>query len=133
MGSKSVPDKFKDILESKALAHVATIMSDGTPQVSPVWFDTVGDKIRINSARGRVKDVNMRARPQVSLSIVDPNNDYRHVAIQGKVVEITEEGARADIDTLSNKYLGKDYPFSQPGEVRVTYLIETQNVVTMGG
>lgn len=132
MGSKTVPDKFKDILESKALAHVATLMADGSPQVSPVWFDTVGDKIRINSARGRVKDVNLRARPAVSLSIVDLENPYRHVAIQGKVVDVTEEGAREVIDVLSQKYLGKDYPFSQPGEVRVTYLIEPENVVTMG-
>lgn len=133
MSVSKVPQKFQDILESKALAHVATLMEDGTPQVSPVWFDVEGDKIRINSAKGRVKDVNMRARPAVSLSIVDPGNDYRHVAIRGKVVKVTEEGADAVIDALAKKYLGKDkYPFGQPGEVRVTYLIEAESVATMG-
>lgn len=133
MSTSKVPDNFKDILESKALAHVATVMSDGSPQVSPMWFDTEGDKIRVNSARGRTKDVNMRARPEVSLSIVDPKNDYRHITIRGKVVKVTEDGADAVIDGLAKKYLGQDkYPFRQPGEVRVTYLIQPEHVVTMG-
>lgn len=131
--SAKVPEKFRPILETKALAHLATLMKDGTPQVSPVWFDTVGDRIRVNSARGRTKDLNMKARPQVALSIVDPENDYRHIALRGRVVEITEQGADDVIDGLAKKYLGADkYPFRQPGEVRVTYLIEIDNVVTMG-
>ena len=128
-----IPAGFRDLLSKKAFAHLATLMSDGSPQVSPIWFDADGRYIRINSAKGRVKDRNMRRDPHVALSIIDPDNPYRHVALRGKVVEITERGADAHIDTLAKKYLGLDrYPNRQPGEVRVIYKIEPLSVATMG-
>jgi PPOX class probable F420-dependent enzyme len=129
----TVPDNFKDILQKKAFAHLATLMADGRPQVTPVWFDVDGDLIRVNSARGRVKDRNMRRNAKVALSIPDPDNPYRYLGIQGKVVEVTEQGAEAHIDSLAKKYLGKDrYPWRQPGEVRVTYKIRPERVGSMG-
>ena len=120
-----IPAGFVDLFEKKALAHLATLMPDGTPQVTPVWVEYDGRHVVVNSARGRQKDRNMRANAAVALSICDPDNPYRYLEVRGRVVEITEQGADAVIDRLAKKYLGKDrYPFRAPGEVRVTYRIE---------
>jgi PPOX class probable F420-dependent enzyme len=128
-----IPDQFKDIVQKVAFAHLATLMADGRPQVTPVWFDLDGDDFRVNSAKGRVKDKNMRRNKDVALSIQDPDNAYRYVAVQGKIVEITEDGADAHIDALAKKYLGKDkYPFRGTGEVRVIYKIRPEKISTMG-
>jgi len=128
-----IPEKYKDILDKVALAHVATINDDGTPQTTPVWFRYDGQHIEINSARGRKKDRNLRANPRVALSIVDPDNHYRYLEVRGEVVKITEDGADESIDALAKRYLGKDkYPFRQPGEVRVRYLIEPKHCTFMG-
>jgi len=120
----AIPDSFNDLLQKITFAQLATIMSDGTPQVTPVWWDADGDHILINSAKGRTKDRNMRRNPNVALSIQDPENPYRHLSLKGKVVDITENGADAHIDKLSKKYIGKDvYPGRRPGEIRVIYRI----------
>ena len=130
----AVPADYLDLLrQKKALAHLATIMPDGTPQVTPVWFDYTGGKIRVNSARGRVKTRNMQEGAHVALSILDPDNPYRYIQIRGRVGHVTEQGADAHIDSLSKKYLGKDkYPFAQPGQVRVTFEIEPTGVQAHG-
>ena len=129
----TIPDPFKDLFTKVAFAHLATLMPDGKPQVTPVWVDYDGDHIRVNSAKGRVKDKNMRRNKQVALSIQDPDNPYRSLAVQGEVVEITEQGADAHIDALAKKYLGKDrYPFRSAGEVRVIYKVRPDKVATMG-
>jgi PPOX class probable F420-dependent enzyme len=128
-----IPEKFQDLLEKKIFASLATLMPDGRPQVTPVWCDFDGKHILINSAKGRVKDRNMRRDPRVALAFVDPENPYRHLQVQGRVAEITENGADQHIDKLAKKYLGQDkYPFRQPGEVRVIYKIEPERAVTMG-
>jgi PPOX class probable F420-dependent enzyme len=128
-----IPKAFRDILEKKAFAHLATRMKDGRPQVSPVWVELDGDRVVVNSAKGRLKDRNMRADGRVALSATDPDNPYRALMIQGKVVEITEDGAEEHIDKLAKKYLDEDkYPFRATGEVRVKYFIEPTKVATMG-
>jgi PPOX class probable F420-dependent enzyme len=129
----AIPDQFKDLFSKAAFAHLATLMPDGSPQVTPVWCDFDGTNVRVNSAKGRVKDKNMRRNKKVALSVQDPENPYRFLAMRGEVVEITEEGADAHIDSLAKKYLGKDkYPFRGPGEARVIYKIRPVNVHTMG-
>ena len=129
----AIPDQFKDLFSKVAFAHLATLMPDGSPQVTPVWCDFDGTNVRVNSAKGRVKDKNMQRDKKVALSVQDPENPYRYLAMRGEVVEITEEGADAHIDALAKKYLGKDkYPFRGPGEVRVIYKIRPVNVHTMG-
>jgi PPOX class probable F420-dependent enzyme len=128
----TIPDSFKDLLQKKAFAHLATVMPDGRPQVTPVWFDVADGLIRVNSARGRVKDRNMRRNAKVALSILDPDNPYRYLGILGDVVEVTEQGADAHIDALAHKYIGQDYPFRQPGEARVIYKIRPERVSSMG-
>jgi PPOX class probable F420-dependent enzyme len=134
MASTTIPEKFLPVLtEKKALAHLATLMPDGSPQVTPVWFLYQNGRFIVNTARGRIKDRNMTQNARVALSIVDPDNPYAHLAVRGKVVRATEEGANASIDTLAKKYLGQDkYPFGQPGEVRVLYEIEPTSVSSMG-
>lgn len=128
-----IPAGFRDLLTKKTFAHLATLMPDGSPQVTPVWFDFVGGFLRINSAKGRIKDRNIRRDSRVGLCILDPDNPYRHLAIRGKVVEITEKGADAHIDALAKKYLGLDtYPNRKPGEVRVIYRIEPLRAAVMG-
>ena len=130
----TMPDGFKDLLTAKkAFANLATINADGTPQVTPVWFDWDGRHLRINSAKGRVKDKNLRRTPSVALSIQDPDNPYRYVQIKGRVTSVTETGADADIDALAKKYLGQDrYPYRKADEVRVTYVIAPDRVQTTG-
>jgi PPOX class probable F420-dependent enzyme len=126
-------EKYSDLFKKKAFANLGTLMKDGSPQVTPVWCDFDGKHIRVNSARGRVKDNNIRRDPRVALAIVDPENPYRYIEVRGKVVEITEKGADDHINSLSNKYLGNPvYPFRQPGEVRVLYKIEPEKLSAMG-
>ena len=128
-----IPDQFHDLFTKKAFAHLGTLMPDGSPQVTPVWVDIDNGLIRVNTAKGRVKDRNMRRNKKVALEISDPENPYRHIAVQGEVVDVTEQGADAHIDSLAKKYLGKDkYPFAQPGEVRLLVEIEPTSVSTMG-
>ena len=127
-----IPDGFKEIFQKKAFVHLATRMSDGSPQVSPVWIDMEGENIVVNSAKGRLKDRNMRADSRVALSVTDPDNPYRALMIRGRVVKITEEGAEAHIDKMAKKYLGEDkYPFRNPEETRVLYYVEPVKVATM--
>lgn len=130
----TIPDSHLDLLGAKkAFANIATVMKDGSPQVTPVWFDYTGGKIRVNTARGRVKSRTMREGAPVALAIMDPENPYRYLQIRGRVSKFTENGADAHIDSLAKKYLGQDkYPFRQPGEVRVLYEIEPSSAQGMG-
>jgi PPOX class probable F420-dependent enzyme len=129
----TIPENFKDLFSKVAFAQLATLMPDGSPQVTPVWVDYDDTHVRVNSAKGRLKDKNMRRDKRVALSIQDPENAYRYIAVRGDVVEITEQGADAHIDALAKKYLGKDrYPFRSVGEVRVIYKIRPDKVSTYG-
>lgn len=127
---KSVPKDFLDLFTKRAYGHLATVMKDGGPQVTPLWVDYDGSFVLINSARGRVKDINMRRDSRVAIEIQDPDNPYRYILIRGIVVEITEEGAEDHIDQLSLKYTGKTYQWRVPGQVRVIYKIKPENVTT---
>lgn len=129
-----IPAAYLDLMEQKtSFANLATVMPDGTPQVTPVWFDYTGGKIRVNSVKGRVKVRNMGEGAPVALAILDPDNPYRYIQIRGRIGHVTEQGASAHIDSLAKKYLGKDkYPFSQPGDVRMIFEIEPGAVQVMG-
>lgn len=128
-----IPARFRDLLDKRAFAHLATLMPDGRPQVTPVWCDFDGKRVRVNSAKGRVKDRNIRRDGRVALSLSDPDDPYRYLEIRGQVVEITESGADDHIDRLAQKYLGEErYPHRTSGEVRVMYKIEPQSFSSMG-
>ncbi|MGB2715729.1 MAG: PPOX class F420-dependent oxidoreductase [Vicinamibacterales bacterium] len=129
----TIPATHQDLLQKPAFANLATLNPDGSPQVTPVWFEYDGQHIVVNTARGRVKDRNLKHEPRVALSIMDPANPYRYLGIQGRVTEMTENGADAGIDRLAKKYLGKDkYPWRGPNEVRVLVKITPDKVHTMG-
>lgn len=126
-------EQYQDLLDSKQLIVLATINQDGSPQTSPVWFQFKDDTLFINSAKGRLKDRNMRARPQISGSIVDPANPYRYVELRGEVVEIIEQGADEHIDFLAQRYMGVEkYPYHKDKETRVIYKIKPTHFAGMG-
>ena len=118
----TIPDNYLDLFTKKSFAHVATIMANGSPQVTPVWIDYDGTHILINTARGRTKDRNMQQDARVAIEISDPDDPYRYIQIRGRVAEITSDGAEEHINTLSHKYRGTDYSYT-PGQVRVIYKI----------
>lgn len=125
-----IPESHLDLVSDAkpVVAVLATIMRDGTPQATPVWFDMEGELIRINTARGRVKDENMKARPNIALTMVDPEDPYRYLTVRGQVVENSEEGAREHINRLSEKYRGHpNYPVRE-GETRVIYRVQPRSV-----
>ena len=131
--SEQIPAKFVDLFSKKAFANLATLMPDGTPQATPVWFDYDGQHIRINTARGRQKDENMLERPFVSILSVDPDNPYRYLEIRGKIVESTEEDGVEHIELLSRRYTGNPYFTAsnpQGSMVRVVFKIEPLRVLT---
>jgi PPOX class probable F420-dependent enzyme len=117
-------DKERQLLSGKNFVHLATVNADGSPQVSPVWVDVQDDLILINSVQGRKKVGNVTRDPRVALSVHDQENPYDMAAIRGKVVEVTENGAREHIDALSQKYLGKPYPWHREGDKRVIIKIK---------
>jgi PPOX class probable F420-dependent enzyme len=119
------PSDYLDLLDekTKALLYLATTMPDGSPQVTPVWFDTDGGYIRVNTNEGRVKDRNMKARPQVAMVIQDPNDPYRYLGIRGEVVSHTTEGADEHINKLSIQYDNEPWKY-RTGQRRIIYRIK---------
>lgn len=129
----TIPEKFADLfaVQKKAFAYLALVKKDGTPQVTPVWFDFDGMHIIINTARGRVKDKILHKHPKIALAIQDPDNAYRYIQVRGKVIAETEIGGYEMICQLNQKYHGNlNYP-KRP-EVRVTYKILPEHFSTMG-
>ena len=128
-----IPDSHKDLLESTALATVATIGPSGAPQVSPVWFGWDGKHLSFSQTKTRQKYKNLQKDERIALAIVDPANPYRYLEIRGKVVEFVEDPDKAFINAMSVKYLGQDpYPWSQPGDERVFVVVEPERALTMG-
>jgi len=129
----AVPESHRDLLDRPILVALATVQPDGQPQVTPVWGDYVDGHIRINTAAGRQKHSNLLERPQATMLVIDPDNGQRYIEIRGRVAEATEEGADDVIDALAKQYLGVEtYPFRNPAETRVTFLIEPLHVITSG-
>jgi len=121
----NVPEDFLDLFnkESKAWLFLATLMPDGSPQVTPVWFDTDGEYVLVNTNEGRVKDRNMKARPRVAMTLQDPNDFYRYLGMRGEVVGYTREGADEHIDRLSVKYDNKPWSYRE-GQRRIIFKIK---------
>jgi PPOX class probable F420-dependent enzyme len=129
-----IPNVYMDLLvEKRALAHLATVMPDGSPQNTPVWFDYTDGKIRVNSALGRVKVRNMKLGSKVALSILDPDNPDRYVQLRGTVTNVRQDDvAAAHIDQLAYKYMGLEKnPYAQAGQVRVMFEISVYSVQGM--
>ena len=124
------PRKFLE--ESPYVGVVTTLREDGSPHSTIVWVDVEGDKVSFNTALGRAKPNHLEHDPRASLLMVDPSDSFKWVAVSGPV-EVTEEGANAQIDKLAKKYLGKDeYPWRNPEETRVKVLIKPEKVDASG-
>jgi PPOX class probable F420-dependent enzyme len=125
-----MPRKFLE--ESPYVGVVTTLREDGSPHSTIVWVDVEGDKVSFNTALGRAKPKHLEHDPRASLLMVDPSDSFKWVAVSGPV-EVTEEGADAQIDKLAKKYLGKDeYPWRNAQETRVKVLIQPEKVDASG-
>jgi PPOX class probable F420-dependent enzyme len=129
------------LLDGAVTAAVATINADGTPQLTPNWVRHDGTFLHLNSVRGRLKDRNMRARPEVVVMLMNPQNPYHWITVYGTVVEMIDEDdaeqghlATECIDDLAQTYLGTSpYPLRDPaGEIRVLYKVQPTRIVTFG-
>jgi PPOX class probable F420-dependent enzyme len=131
---ESIPEEYRDLFERKAFANFATVMPDGTPQVTPVWVGYDGTHVLINTAKGRQKERNVQQNPKVGLSILDPDDPYRFVSIRGEVEEVTEDGAVDHINELTKRYMDRDeYPnLGEEGGPRVIVRIRPDRVVSGG-
>lgn len=128
-------DQFLNDLctKGKGFAALATLMPDGSPQVSLVWVDSDGEHVLINTAEGRQKPENLRRDARVAVSIFDPSDPYKQAMVRGVVTDITQDGAEEHIDGLAMKYIGQDkYPWRGPGEKRVIIKIEPEHVLKVG-
>lgn len=122
-------DRDRRILQAPNFASVATLMPDGSSHVSTIWIDVDGDDVVFNTSEGRVKTINIRRDPRVSISAFDQNDPYEQVVIRGTVVDLTHDGAKEHIDRLAKKYLGLDeYPWLESGEQRVIVRVRPDHV-----
>jgi len=121
--------KFQDLVsdESKAMMYLGTLMPDGSPQVTPVWFSVDGDYILVNTNEDRIKDKNMKARTKVAMTIQDPVDRYRYIGIRGEVVGYTREGADEHIAMLSLRYDDKEWG-ERKGQRRIIFKIRPTHV-----
>jgi len=125
--------KARELIARPVLASLTTLGPDGSPQITPLWIDQDGDDLLFNTAEGRVKARHMHREPRVAVSVIDPDDPYNVVALQGTVTDITTEGADAHIDALAHKYLGVDsYPMRREGEVRITVRVRTDHIAMQG-
>lgn len=135
--SAIIPESHLDLLERPVVITLVTLMPDGQPQASPVWFSYNGEHIWLNSAAGRQKDRNMRARPRVTMLFVDPEDPYRYMEVRGVVQEINEEQGLEHINMLSDRYWGRPDYFAgkeerRATEQRVVYKVKPEHVVARG-
>lgn len=128
--SSDVAQLFRD----KNLVYVATLMPDGSPQITPTWVDVDEENniVLVNTAKGRVKQKNLSRDPRIAVAVVDKNNSYNVATIRGRVAEQTTAGADAHIDKMAKKYLGMDsYPFRNAAEERVILKIKPEKIFHM--
>ncbi|MFC7155615.1 PPOX class F420-dependent oxidoreductase [Halomarina halobia] len=130
----AIPQEFHDLFEKRTFAHVATVMPDGTPQVTPVWvdYDADAEELLVNTARGRLKERNVSRDPKVGVSLVDPDDPYRFVSVRGRVTDLQEERADEHINELAKRYMGVDEYPNRDAEsgARVIVRISTDHVAT---
>jgi PPOX class probable F420-dependent enzyme len=128
-----IPEAYRDLLETTALAHIATIGSRGEPQSTPVWFGWDGTHIRFSQTRRQKKYRNLQHDPRVALSIVDLQNPYRYLEVRGVVVAFEDDPDRVFVDSMARKYLGVErYPSHREGDEHVAIVILPQHTSQMG-
>lgn len=132
--SHEMTDSTVNLFKEKNFAFVASLMKDGSPQITPVWIDYDGQFLLINTAERRTKQKNFERDPRIAVSVMDHNNPYNVVTVRGMVVEQTGAGADEHIDRMAKKYLGVDkYPFRNPDEKRIILKIKPEKIYHLSG
>lgn len=126
MPKTPVPDRFEDILESKTLAHLATIGPDGHPQVNPIWFIRDEERILFSVKDGTIKLENIRRDPHVAFSIVDVHKPEHYIELRGEVTDIQLYEDLSFVNVLARKYTGADFGAGAPGEKRYKMTFQTK-------
>jgi len=125
-------DKVIKLFEGRNLVFIATIMKDGSPQLSPVWADYDNGHVFVNTAEGRLKHKNVLRDPRVAVSVVNHNNPLDMTTIRGKVIDVIPDYEYKHANKLTKKYIGKEiYPFKQPGEKRIIFKILPEKVFVL--
>ena len=125
----AIPSEFEDLFHGPALAQLATLRKDGTPQLTPVWIDLEDGLLLVNVRSDRLKAANMTRRGDVAICVVDPANAHRYVSVTGVVESVSEEGTMAHMDRLAARYLSvRKYPWALPGEQRLLFRIQPRKV-----
>jgi PPOX class probable F420-dependent enzyme len=132
MNTVKIPESHADLFTKKTFAHLATIDPEGFPHVSPMWIDRDGDMILLNTTRDRVKSRNISKNTKIGLSLIDPDDPYRYMAVEGVVTEVREQGAEEHVHKLSQRYLGQRYPRLQANDPRVIWVIRPTHVKVQG-
>lgn len=128
-----IPEAYLDLLDTTALAHIATLGPNGEPQNNPVWFDFDGERILFSQTRTRQKYRNLKREPRIALSIVDPENPYRYLEVRGTVDRVDEDPDLEFINAMAKKYLGlEEYPYHQPGDERIVLYVRPEHTTQMG-
>jgi len=128
----NLTDEQRKFLEQPYYATVTTVREDGSPHTTVVWVDVDDDGVLFNTATGRAKPRHIERDPHVSLTVIDPQNGYKWISVDGRA-EMTTEGANASIDKLAKKYLDKDsYPWHKPEEQRLIVRIRPDHVQAHG-
>ncbi len=124
---------IRRLFEGKNLVFIASLMKDGSPQVTPTWVDIEDGTILVNTAVGRTKQKNVSRDQRVALALVDQNNQFDMVTVRGKVVEqIKGKEAEDHADKLTKKYLGLDkYHRTAPDEQRIILKIKPEKIFHM--
>jgi len=130
----TLPDALLDLLRRPSPCFLATLMPDGSPQMTQTWVDTDGRHVLVNTVDGHQKVRNMRRDPRVAVNVADPEDPSRYFEVRGRVVEVTEDGAREHIDELSQRYIGRPYPwFGGRDQVRLLVRIVPEKVTSPRG
>ena len=128
----TLPISIKTLLQDKAYGHVVTLNAHGQPRVTMVWMDVDGDEILFNTAEGRNKVHDLRRDPRVTVSVQDPRTPQSYAVFYGRARSITDEGARAHIDTLTQRFLGLDTYPGPPTEKRLIVRIGVDRIGGFG-
>jgi len=129
----NLPEGLIALLRQPSLCFLATVMPDGSPQVTQTWADTDGEHVVINSVRGHQKVNNVQRDPRVAVNVCDASGPARYYAIRGQVIGITAEGGAEHIETLAHRYLGTPYPwYGGRDQVRVILTIQAATIHQSG-
>jgi PPOX class probable F420-dependent enzyme len=129
--SVPLPADLIALLRRPSPCFVATLMPNGSPQLTQTWVSTDGENVVINIVDGHQKAKNLARDARVAVNVVDPENVFRYYAVRGRVISMSTEGGLESINEISHKYLGIDYPnFTGRPETRLIVTIEAESVTT---